>query len=146
MTLITYVERDLTEKDLEHIWAGFREHEIQHTKVHQTSERIGFVALNGKNVVGCSIGLVYKNGENYSGWFYLTDLFIEPKYRGHGYGRMVLKKLEEKLIILGVEKIWLWTADFEAPNFYRKRGYLKFAELKEYYVTGDSRIAMYKPL
>jgi ribosomal protein S18 acetylase RimI-like enzyme len=146
MTRITYVARDLTKNELERVWAGFKENELLHTEIHQTSERIGFVALDNETVIGCSTGLAYKNDEIYNGWFYLTDLFVEPQYRGYGYGRILLKKLEERLTALGIKKIWLWTAGFEAPHFYSKQGYVKFAELEQYYASGHSRIAMWKNL
>ena len=79
MNQITYIERDVTEDELEQVKRGFVENELFHTQVHQTSDRFGFVVLDGENLIGCSSGLAYKNGDEYNGWFYLTDLFIEKK-------------------------------------------------------------------
>ncbi len=146
MNKINFIERELTDDEYEQIMKGFKEDEIFYTQVHQNSDRIGFVAIDGKKVIGCATGLAYKNGEEYNGWFYLTDLFIEKGFRGMGYGKEILLILEKKLITLGVLKIWLWTAGFQAPKFYTNLGYEKFTELENYYRTGHSRIGMRKDL
>ena len=143
---ITFIERDLSEDELEQVRRGFIQNEILNTRVHQTSDRYGFVALDGENLIGCSSGLAYINGDEYNGWFYLTDLFIEKTYRGQGHGKRVLQKLEDKLIALGIDKIYLWTAGFEAPEFYKKHGYEVFVELENYFKTGHSRLGMKKLL
>ena len=93
MKQINFIERDLTKEELESIWKGFIENEVFHTQIHQTSDRFGFVAVNDDKIIGCSTGLAYKNGEEYNGWFYLTDLYIDKEFRGHGYGKTVLLKL-----------------------------------------------------
>lgn len=105
MKKIRIIERDLTDIELSQVNAGFKDHELLHTEVNQTSDRLGFVILDGSKFVGCSSGLAYKNGEKYNNWNYLTDLFIEKEYRGQGLGNKVLKKLEEKLISLRIHKI-----------------------------------------
>ena len=143
---INFIERDLTKEELESIWEGFKENEILHTQVHQTSDRIGFVAVDEDVVIGCSTGLAYKNGESYNGWFYLTDLYMDKNYRGQGHGKTILLKLEEKLTTLGITQIYTWTAGFEAPKFYMKLGYEQFAELENYYHGGYSRFGMRKTL
>jgi len=140
------IERDMTDTEFSQMNAGFKEHELLHTEVNQTSDRLGFVILDGSKFVGCSSGLAYKNGEKYNNWCQLTDLFIEKEYRGQGLGYKVLKKLEEKLISLGIHNIWTWTAGYEGPDFYKKQGYEVFCELEKYYLTGHSRVGMRKNL
>ena len=112
--------------------------------MHQTSDRYGFVVLDGENLISCSSGLAYKNEDEYNGWFYLTDLFIEKEYRGQGYGEVVLQKLEDRAKTLGIDKIYLWTAGFEAPDFYEKQGYSVFVALENFFKTGHSRFGMWK--
>jgi len=47
---------------------------------------------------------------------------------------------------LGVDRIYTWTAGFEAPAFYAKNAYEVFGELENYYPTGHSRIGLRKIL
>ena len=146
MKTIKIFERDMTDTEFSQMNEGFKEYELLYTEVNQTSDRLGFVILDGNKFVGCSSGLAYKNGEKYNNWCQLTDLFVEKEYRGQGLGSKVLKKLEEKLISLGIHKIWTWTAGYEAPEFYKKQCYEEFCELEKYYLTGHSRIGLRKNL
>jgi len=140
------IEREMVETEFSQMNAGFKDYELLQTGVNQTSERLGYVILDGSKFVGCSSGLTYKNGDKFNGWCQLTDLFIEKEYRGQGWGRKILEKLEEKLISLGIHSVWTWTAGFETPGFYTKQGYKIFCELENYYLTGHSRIGLRKRL
>jgi len=146
MSEISIVERDMIAAELERERAGFDEHAVNNGVDLQSSERIGYVALDGERFIGCSSGLAYKNGAEYSGWFYLTDLFVEKAYRSQGIGSQLLKALEEKILERGITRIWTWTAGYEGPAFYKKQGYRVFAEMKDWYSNGTSRIGMRKEL
>jgi len=136
----------MTPAELERERAGFDEHAMDNGVEIQSSERIGYVALDGERFVGCSSGLAYKNGADYSGWFYLTDLFVEKAYRSQGIGAQLLKALEEKILERGITKIWTWTAGYEGPGFYKKQGYEVFAEMEAWCSNGASRVGMRKEL
>ncbi len=140
------IDRDVTPKELEQIKRGFDQNSLDHGVEVQSSDRFGFVAMEQDLFIGCSSGLAYKNGKAYSGWFYLTDLFVHKEYRGFGIGSSLLRKLETKIKDLGVENIWTWTAGYEAPQFYIKQGYHIFAELEQWYSDGNSRVALRKRL
>ncbi len=146
MSAINIVERDMSEAEFVRMNAGFDENTIEHGNPIQTSERHGFVIMDGECFVGCSSGLADKNAGDYNEWFYLTDLFIEKLYRNQGHGSAVLGKLEEKVATLGIMNIWTWTAGYEAPDFYKKRGYEIFCEMKNWYFTGHNRIGLKKKL
>ena len=146
MKKIRIIERDMTDIEFSQMNSGFKDYELLHNGMIQTSDRIGFVLLDGNKFIGCSSGLAYKNGDIYNNWCTLTDLFIEKEYRRQGLGRKVLQKLEEKLNSLGIHKIWTWTAGYEAPDFYKKQGYEVFCELEKYYFNGHSRIGLRKKL
>ena len=75
MKEFSIVNREMTSKEFARMNTGFDEHTIENNVELQNSERFGFVGLDGKKFVGCSSGLAYKNGENYSGWFFF-DRFI----------------------------------------------------------------------
>ncbi len=143
---IRIIKRDTTSVELERINAGFDEHAVDNGVEIQSSARIGFIALDGEKLIGCVSGLAYKNGIEYSGWFYLTDLFVEKEYRLQGIGSKLLKVLEEKLLQYGINKIWTWTAAYEGPEFYKRQGYEVFAEMENWYSSGDSRIGLRKEI
>jgi GNAT superfamily N-acetyltransferase len=136
----------MTPVELARMNAGFDENTLEHGVEIQSSERFGFVAIDGTKFVGCSSGLAYKNGAEYSGWFYLTDLFVEQEYRLQGIGAKLLGALEAKLLKHGINKIWTWTAGYEGPQFYKSQGYKVFAEMEGWYSSGDSRIGLRKAL
>jgi ribosomal protein S18 acetylase RimI-like enzyme len=115
------IDRELTSEELEQMRAGFNRNSLDH-------------------------GVAYKDGDQYSGWFYLTDLFVDKEYRLQGLGSKLLGMLEEKIISMGLKQIWTWTAGYEAPEFYLKQGYQIFAALENWYSDGSSRIGLRKEL
>lgn len=143
---IAVIERDMTSAELERMNAGFDENTVDNAVAIQTSDRIGFVAMDGERFIGCASGLAHKNGSEFSGWFYLTDLFVEKEYRRRGIGAALLGSLEERLRTRRIHRIWTWTAGYEAPGFYERQGYSAFAELESWYSNGCSRIAYRKEI
>jgi GNAT superfamily N-acetyltransferase len=146
LTGISIVEREMTETEFARMNSGFDEHTIEHGNPIETSERFGFVVMDGEMFVGCSSGLAYRNDNGYSNWFFITDLFIERTYRKQGLGAAALRKLEERVRTLSIKNIWTWTAAYEAPGFYKKQGYEVFCELEDWYSSGHSRVGLRKAL
>jgi len=146
MSKISILDREMTSEEFERMKSGFDEYTLDNGVEIQSSDRYGFVALDGETFIGCSSGLAYKNGEVYSGWFYLTDLYVEKTYRFQGLGAKLLMVLEEKITTIGVRNIWTWTAGYEAPAFYQKQGYEIFAEMENWYSDGSSRVGLRKKL
>ena len=142
MTNITLVEREMTEAEFSRMNAGFDEHSREHGNPVHHSQRYTFVAMDGNLFVGCASGLTNDNGQ----WLILTNLFIEQPYRGQGIGTTVLAKLEEKAASFGVRNMWRWTAAYEAPGFYKRRGYVILAELEHWYPSGHSQVGLHKAL
>ena len=52
---------------------------------------------------------------------WLSDVMIIEKYRGNGYGKLLLNYGENILKKLGFDTIYVWTD--QAPNFYKKLGF-----------------------
>lgn len=146
MSNIDIVERAMTEAELAQEVSGFHEYGREHGNPKEESERLGFVAMDGENFAGCASGLSYKKTTGYANWFYLTDLFVEKPLRGQGLGAQLLKEIEEKVVSLGIGNIWLWTAGYEAPGFYKKQGYEVFVEMDNWYSSGHSRVGLRKNL
>jgi ribosomal protein S18 acetylase RimI-like enzyme len=147
MDTVTIVERDMTPLELERMTAGFDENAIDNGVIPQnTHKRFGYVAMDGEDFIGCVSGLAYKNGEQFNGWCYLTDLFVEKEYRRQGIGAKLLGNMENVLLQNGIDKIWTWTAGYEAPKFYIAQGYVIFAELENWYSSGDGQVGFRKNL
>ena len=136
----------MTSEEIEQVNAGFDKLSLEEGVALESSDRFSFVASNGNTFIGCSSGLAYKNGVNYSGWFFLTDLFVEKEYRSQGIGADLLNALEEQLKSIGVKYIWLWTSGLKAQKFYRRQGYYIFAEMEYWYSDGSSRVGFRKNL
>ena len=146
MNKINIVNREMTSEEIEQMNSGFDKLSLEEGVEIESSDKFSFVALNGNTFIGCSSGLAYKNGENYSGWFFLTDLFVEKEYRSMGLGTKLLKTIEEKAVTVGVKHVWLWTSGYEAVKFYQRQEYKKFTEMENWYSDGSSRVGLRKNL
>ncbi len=54
---------------------------------------------------------------------YIDDMWVDAKYRGKGYGRALIQKLEQMFQGKGFNNINLVTSAFQAPEFYKKCGF-----------------------
>lgn len=146
MKNINIENREMTSEEIKQMDTGFDQLSLEEGIAIESSDQFTFVALDGNTFIGCSSGLAYKNGENYSGWFYLTDLFVEKEYRSKGLGSKLLKSIEEQAVTIGIKHIWLWTSGYKALKFYHRQGYKKFTELENWYSDGSSRVGLRKNL
>lgn len=144
MSDITIVNRALTSEELEQVNSGFDQLSIEEGVAIESTQRISFVALYGNKLVGCATGLAHKNGAHYSGWFYLTDLYVDKEFRNQGLGSDLLKKLEENTQTIGIKNIWLWTSGLPSLRFYDRHGYKEFANMENWYSDGSSRVGLRK--
>ena len=146
MNKISIVNREISSKEFKRMNLGFDELSLEEGLEIESSDRFSFVASKENVFIGCSSGLAYKNGENYSGWFFLTDLFVEKEYRSKGLGTKLLKSTEEQAKGIGVKHIWLWTSGDKALKFYERQNYKRFAEMENWYSDGSSRVGLRKDL
>ena len=89
-------------------------------------------------VVGISIWFL-----NYSTWLgkpgiYLEDLYIDPAYRGKGFGLALLKELAKICIERDYERLQWWVLDWNEPSieFYKSLGAEAMDEWTVYRVSG----------
>ena len=82
---------------------------------------------------------------NYSTWqgkhgIYLEDLFIKPEYRGHGYGKALLRHLAKICDEKGYGRFQWWVLDWNSPaiEFYRSLGAVAMDEWTVYRVSGNA--------
>jgi len=93
-----------------------------------------------RNVVGISIWFL-----NYSTWLgkpgiYLEDLYIDPAFRGQGFGLALLKELAKICVEREYERLQWWVLDWNEPSieFYKSLGAVPMDEWTVYRVTGDA--------
>lgn len=146
MNEIRILNREMTSEELKRMNLGFDELVLEEGLELESSDRFSFVALAENTFVGCASGLAYKNGAEYSGWFYLTDLFVEKAYRSQGLGAKLLKAIEEQARNAGLKHMWLWTSGEKALRFYDRQAYQKFAEMENWYSDKSSRVGLRKDL
>ena len=146
MNEIDIINREMTAEETEQMNIGFDKIYDEEGVAIESSERISFVASIENTFIGGATGLAYKNGKQYSGWFLITDLFVEKEYRSDGLGAKLLKSLEAKIEAIGVKHIWLWTSGDKALRFYHRHDYQKFTEMENWYSDGSSRVGLRKNL
>jgi GNAT superfamily N-acetyltransferase len=83
--------------------------------------------------------------ESYYGWMFVSLLWIDDKHRGTGVGTTLMTQAEAAARERGLGHVWLDTFSFQAPGFYEKMGYRRFAQLKDF-PAGGSRLWFTKKL
>ncbi|MSW74842.1 MAG: GNAT family N-acetyltransferase [Actinobacteria bacterium] len=92
-----------------------------------------------EKVIGIAIWFL-----NYSTWqgkhgIYLEDLYIDPQYRGQGYGLLMLKHLAKICVDRGYGRFQWWVLDWNSPSieFYKSQGAVAMDEWTVYRVSGS---------
>ncbi len=71
-------------------------------------------------------------GEFRMDWLYVDLLWVDPSQRGAGYGEKLMALAESSARNAGKTHVHLWTWSFQAPDFYRRLGYLEFGRLTDH--------------
>ena len=71
---------------------------------------------------------------------YLEDLYVQPAYRGRGYGKALLKKLAQITVARGCGRLEWACLDWNQPSidFYRSLGAVSMDGWTTYRLTGDT--------
>lgn len=82
---------------------------------------------------------------NYSTWLgkhgiYLEDLYVDPKFRGLGHGKALLRKLAQICIENGYKRLQWWVLDWNesAIDFYKSIGAQPMDQWTVFRVSGSS--------
>jgi ribosomal protein S18 acetylase RimI-like enzyme len=93
------------------------------TQVHSVS----LLIRDGGGVVrGGLLGYVW------AGWLHIEYLWMAQECRGRGLGSELLARAEQEAVEAGAGGAFLSTFDFQAPEFYKSRGYEVFGTLAGY--------------
>lgn len=86
-------------------------------------------------------------GVFYWGWCSIEYLWVSEELRGQGYGSALLEMAEAEARKRGTTNINLDTMSFQAPDFYKAKGYEVFGQLDDVPTgSGQSRIFLRKKL
>ncbi len=70
-------------------------------------------------------------GDTYWGWLYISILWVNETLRGQGLGSQLLAKAESEAFARDCRNAHLEAHDFQALEFYQKRGYVIFGQLED---------------
>ena len=106
----------------------------------EMSQNLCYVLLapDGEVVAGV-IGATHWN------WLYINLMWVRKDLRGCGYGSRLLELAEQEARKRGARDAYLDTFSFQAPEFYKRRGYHVFGELQDF-PTGHTRYNLTKKL
>lgn len=109
---------DELDKNIEkHMRKDFIAYEKSHG-IDVNYKRFSVVLSNKKNQVCGVINAFTAFAE-----IYIDDMWVDSNYRGNGYGRKLLKALEDNFKGKGFNNMNLCTSAFQAPDFYQKCGF-----------------------
>lgn len=98
-----------------------------------------FLIENSKEV---GFALFFHNFSTFLGraGIYLEDLYIQPQYRGKGYGKAILKKLAAIAIERGCGRLEWWCLDWNKPSidFYLSLGAEPMSDWTVYRIAGNT--------
>lgn len=98
-----------------------------------------FAVADGREV---GFALFFHNFSTFLGraGIYLEDLFVLPEYRGHGYGKGLLKKLASIAVERQCGRLEWSCLDWNQPSidFYLSLGATSMNEWTTYRLTGDT--------
>jgi GNAT superfamily N-acetyltransferase len=96
----------------------------------------------GQDEVAVGFALFFHNYSTFLGrpGLYLEDLFIEPPYRGRGYGKALMVHLAKLAVERGCGRFEWSVLDWNQPSidFYRTLGAVGMDEWKLQRVTGEA--------
>lgn len=84
-------------------------------------------------------------GRSSLGLLFIDLLYLPPELRSRGLGKELLRRFEEEGRKRGCVAAFLYTINFQAPDFYKKNGWEEFGKI-DCLPDGTSRIFMKKTL
>ena len=106
---------------------------------NQKKAEVIFIVENEKEV---GFALFFHNFSTFLGrsGVYLEDLYVQPEYRGKGYGKALLKKLASIAVERGCGRLEWWCLDWNQPSidFYLSLGAKPMNDWTVYRITGQT--------
>ncbi len=112
------------ESDTQYIRDRLNEYN-EHFAPPDQHEKLCLVVRKNGQIVGGLTGGTYWN------WLYIELFWVDERERKSGFGTKMLEKAEQIARHRGCKNAHLETHDFQNLDFYLKRGYIVFGELKD---------------
>ena len=116
------------------------EHQLTDALFGPTPALFGHVGLVDGEAAGCALWFL-----NFSTWrgvhgIYLEDLFVRPRFRGHGLGRALLARLAQECVAHGWGRLEWSVLDWNTPSigFYRALGAVPMDEWTTFRLDGPA--------
>lgn len=106
--------------------AGLDEHNYAVAPLADVSPMAVFAADPSGKVIGGAVGRTWGRCCE------LLQLWVSPEHRALGVGSRLLREFEAHARGRGCNVFYLTTLSFQAPDFYRKRGYEELARIDGY--------------
>src|SRR6476659_8959755 len=88
----------------------------------QKYKRLAISLRVGDKIVGGSVGEVW------TAVLFVQLFWMEQKFRGKGFGKKLIKAIEDEAKRIGATRAYLDTMSMQAPGFYRGCGYREFGD------------------
>jgi GNAT superfamily N-acetyltransferase len=92
----------------------------------QRYRRLAISLREGNAIVG---GIV---GEIWTAVLFIQYFWLERGLRGRGFGKKLMKAIEDEARRFGATRSYVDTMSFQAPGFYRACGYREFGSIEGY--------------
>ena len=79
-------------------------------------------------------------------WLKISVMSVSAPFRSQGIGSELLRIAEDEAARRGCRYAYVDTMEYQAPQFYRRRGYQAAGELKDWDSRGHSKYLFTKPL
>jgi ribosomal protein S18 acetylase RimI-like enzyme len=112
------IEANPDPNDLEFMDDRVNEHNMAQTGYHDFRWLAAFIRNDVQNIVAGVTGFTWGRSCR------IQSLWVHPGLRGQGVGRALMQAAEREAIGRGCHVIVLETHSFQAPDFYRKLGYV----------------------
>ena len=83
-----------------------------------------------RNAEGTIVGGVTGSTASALGWCQINRLWVAETHRGTGLGTRLMLAAEAEALRRGCRHVRLETVEFQAPEFYRKLGYVEYGRLE----------------
>lgn len=133
------IENDASEADKKVIRDGLEQYNRQFAMASTWQPFNAFVRNEDDKIIGGMLG------GSFWRWFYIEIFWLDDSIRNAGYGSQMLELAEKEAKTRDCVAIFVDTMSFQAPKFYKKKGYTEWGRLDDF-PPGHARIFMQKQL
>jgi ribosomal protein S18 acetylase RimI-like enzyme len=119
--------------------AGLERHNQSVAPVAEVRPLASFASQPSGQIVGGAVGRTWGRCCE------LLQLWVEPGHRASGVGSRLLQQFEARARSRQCSVFYLTTLSYQAPDFYRKHGYVSLAEISGY-PNGIAKYLMHKTI